>query len=158
MVDARPRVHMSFLAVLAAADIALLAWLKDKRIGSKFALPALYQPMSLIPLEIWKSAPSTTNGNEQAHRNINRDGVNLTMLGGIMRAMQYDARAMGTLELHSSQGIYSRDQTATHFRRLQRSLNRHRNYSFDIIMFLLMTPFSPRPDSCCDPGCARTRK
>ncbi|KAJ6477249.1 hypothetical protein DFH09DRAFT_1293043 [Mycena vulgaris] len=101
------------------------AWLKDKRVGSKFALPALYQPMSLIPLEIWKSAPSTTNGNEQAHRNINRDGVNLTMLGGIMRGMQYDARAMGALELHSSQGIYSRDQTATHFRRLQRSLNRH---------------------------------
>jgi hypothetical protein len=61
-----------------------LAWLKDKRIGSKFAIPALYQPASLIPLEIWKSAPSTTNGNEQAHRNINRDGVNLTMLGGIM--------------------------------------------------------------------------
>ncbi|KAJ7815996.1 hypothetical protein B0H13DRAFT_2460922 [Mycena leptocephala] len=103
------------------------AWLKDKRIGSKFAIPALYQPASLIPLEIWKSAPSTTNGNEQAHRNINRDGVNLTMLGGIMRGMQYDARAMEALELHSSQGIYSRDQTATHFRRLQRSLNRHGN-------------------------------
>ncbi|KAJ7635342.1 hypothetical protein FB45DRAFT_697507, partial [Roridomyces roridus] len=71
------------------------AWLKDKLVGSKFALPALYQPRSRIPLEIWKSAPSTTNGNEQAHRNINRDGVNLTMLGAIMRGMQYDARAMG---------------------------------------------------------------
>ncbi|KAJ7769144.1 hypothetical protein DFH07DRAFT_769047 [Mycena maculata] len=57
------------------------AWLKDKQVRSKFALPALYQPASLIPLEIWKSAPSTTNRNEQAHRNINRDGVNLTMLG-----------------------------------------------------------------------------
>ncbi|KAK7032946.1 hypothetical protein R3P38DRAFT_2773440 [Favolaschia claudopus] len=84
------------------------AWLKDKRIG-----------------KLWKSAPSTTNGNEQAHRNINRDGVNLTILGGIMRGMQYDARAMEALQLHSAQGIYIRDQTATHFRRLQRSLNRH---------------------------------
>ncbi|KAJ7788049.1 hypothetical protein B0H14DRAFT_2398806 [Mycena olivaceomarginata] len=101
------------------------AWLKDKRTGSKFALPALYQPHSLIPLEIWKSAPSTSNGNEQSHRNVNRDGVNLTMLGGIMRGMQYDARAMGALELHASQGIYARDQTATHFRRQQRSVNRH---------------------------------
>ncbi|KAJ6554288.1 hypothetical protein B0H19DRAFT_1029451 [Mycena capillaripes] len=101
------------------------AWLKDKRTGSPFALPALYQPLSRIPPEIWKSAPSTTNGNEQAHRNINRDGVNLTMLGGIMRGMQYDARAMAALDLHSSQGIYARDQTATHFRRLQRSHNRH---------------------------------
>ena len=108
-----------------AHSFSLSAWLKDKRVGSKFALPALYQPLSLIPIEIWKSAPSTTNGNEQAHRNINRDGVNLTMLGGIMRGMQYDARAMGALELHSTQGIYSRNQTATHFRRLQRSLNRH---------------------------------
>ncbi|KAJ7825992.1 hypothetical protein B0H14DRAFT_2368572, partial [Mycena olivaceomarginata] len=103
------------------------AWLKDKQVGSKFALPALYQPASFIPLEIWKSAPSTTNGNEQSHRNVNWDGVNLTMLGAIMRGMQYDARAMGALELHASQGIYSRDQTATHFRRLQHSLNRHGN-------------------------------
>ncbi|KAJ7493180.1 hypothetical protein B0H11DRAFT_2277283 [Mycena galericulata] len=100
------------------------AWLKDKISGTKFALPALYQPMSLIPLEIWKAAPSTTNGNEQAHRNINRDGVNLTILGGIMRGMQYDARAMAALSLHSSLGIYHRDQTSTHFRRFQRTLNR----------------------------------
>ncbi|KAJ7648009.1 hypothetical protein FB45DRAFT_1102588 [Roridomyces roridus] len=101
------------------------ACLKDKISGNKCALPALYQPASLIPLEIWKSAPSTTNGNEQAHRNINRDGVNLTMLGAIMRGMQYDARAIGSLELYSTKGIYSRDQISTHFRRLQRSLNRH---------------------------------
>ncbi|KAF7335198.1 hypothetical protein MSAN_02353100 [Mycena sanguinolenta] len=101
------------------------AWLKDKRTGSPFALPALYQPLSCIPLEIWKSGSSTTNGNEQSHRNINRDGVNLTLLGGVMRGMQYDARAIGAIDLYSSQGIYVRDQTATHFRRLQRSHNRH---------------------------------
>ena len=35
-------------------------------------------PTSLsYPLEIWKASPSTTNGNEQAHQNINHDGVNL---------------------------------------------------------------------------------
>jgi len=44
----------------------LIAWLKDK-INSKFVLPAIYQPYSLIPLDVWKAAPSTTNGNEQAH-------------------------------------------------------------------------------------------
>ncbi|KAJ7817391.1 hypothetical protein B0H14DRAFT_2374051 [Mycena olivaceomarginata] len=93
------------------------AWLKDKITGTKFALPALYQPMSLIPLEIWKASPSSTNGNEQSHRNVNRDGVNLTLLAGIMRGMQYDAR--------SSHGIYHRDQISTHFRRAQRSVNRH---------------------------------
>ncbi|KAJ7328383.1 hypothetical protein DFH08DRAFT_815884 [Mycena albidolilacea] len=98
------------------------AWLKDKQVGSKFVLPALYQPASLIPLEIWKSASSTTNGNEQSHRNINRDGVVEPD-----DARSNNAWAMGALELHASQGIYSRDRTATHFRRLQRSLNRHGN-------------------------------
>ncbi|KAF8187083.1 hypothetical protein K438DRAFT_1835610 [Mycena galopus ATCC 62051] len=101
------------------------AWLKDKQTGSRFTFPAIYQSASLIPLEIWKAALSTSNRNEQAHRNINCDGVNLTMLSGIMRGMQYDARVVDTLQLYSSQGIYVRDQMATHFRRLQRSLNRH---------------------------------
>ncbi|KAJ7159144.1 hypothetical protein C8R43DRAFT_882333 [Mycena crocata] len=106
----------------------------DKHVGTKSALPALYQPASLIPLELWKSTPDSSNRNEQAHRNINRDGVNLTMLGGIMRGMQYDARAMGALDLHSSQDIYVRDQTATHFRRLQRSLNQHGTLDVFILM------------------------
>jgi hypothetical protein len=29
-------------------------------------------------------------GNEQAHRNVKRDGVGLTLLGGIMRGFHYD--------------------------------------------------------------------
>ncbi|KAF8811809.1 hypothetical protein BYT27DRAFT_7208190 [Phlegmacium glaucopus] len=86
------------------------AWLKDKQTSSKFILPAIYQPYSLIPLEFWKAAPSTSNGNEQAHRSINRDGVNLTMLSGIMRGMQYDRRMMASLELHSSLGITVHNQ------------------------------------------------
>ena len=103
----------------------LAAWLNDKRVTNKFAIPALYQPASLIPLGVWRASPSTTNGNEQAHRNINRDGVNLTVLGGIMRGMQYDHRAAASLDLHATQGIYNRDQLATHFHRLGRSVNRH---------------------------------
>lgn len=100
------------------------AWLRDKRTGSKFALPALYRPYSLIPLEIWKASPSSTNGNEQSHRNINRDGVNLTLLGAIMKGMQYDARTIASMELLEAHGIYARDQEATHFRRYERALNR----------------------------------
>ncbi|KAJ7773809.1 hypothetical protein B0H16DRAFT_1450629 [Mycena metata] len=42
------------------------------------------------------------SGNEQAHCSINRDGVNL---GGIMRGMQYDARAMAALSLHSTHAL-----------------------------------------------------
>ncbi|RDB26058.1 hypothetical protein Hypma_006546 [Hypsizygus marmoreus] len=101
------------------------SWLQDKLVGTKFALPALYQPLSLIPLDIWKASPTTTNGNEQAHRNVNRDGVNLTILAGIMRGMQYDKRAMTSIQLHASTGIYVRDQFSTHFLRQGRAIKRH---------------------------------
>jgi hypothetical protein len=99
-------------------------WLKDKQVGSPFALPALYQPASKIPLDIWRASPSTSNGNEQSHRNVNRDGIKLTMLAGIMRGMHYDARAMQGLDVLQQYGIHSRDQHATHFRRAARAIGR----------------------------------
>ncbi|KAF8580502.1 hypothetical protein K439DRAFT_1265867, partial [Ramaria rubella] len=67
---------------------------KNKVSACRFALAALYQPASQIPIDIWKVSPSTSNGNEQAHCSINRDSVKLTMLAGIMHGMQYDSRAM----------------------------------------------------------------
>ncbi|KAF8997410.1 hypothetical protein BDQ17DRAFT_1429090 [Cyathus striatus] len=99
------------------------AWLKDKK-KAKFVIPAIYQPASLIPLEIWQASASSTNGNEQAHRNINHDGINLTLLGGIMRGMQYDFYVHSSINLHSSQGIYMRDQLATEFHRSNTSVSR----------------------------------
>ncbi len=88
-------------------------------------LAAIYQPESLIPYLIWKSAPSSSNGNEQSHRNVNRDGVGLTILAGIMRGMQFDARLEAGRKLFKTQGIYSRDQMATHFRRSEKAFNRN---------------------------------
>ncbi|KAF8573359.1 hypothetical protein K439DRAFT_1625131 [Ramaria rubella] len=49
-----------------AADL-----LKDKEAASGFSLAAIYQPVSKIPLDVWKASLSTSNGNEQAHRKIN---------------------------------------------------------------------------------------
>ncbi|KAG1866177.1 hypothetical protein F4604DRAFT_1779145, partial [Suillus subluteus] len=46
------------------------AWLKDKVETNKFILPALYRPTSFITEDIWRACPATTNGNEQAHRNV----------------------------------------------------------------------------------------
>jgi len=118
------------MVVFLKSDIIVSkAWLNDK-IKNKFVIPAIYQPLSLIPIEVWKAGPQTTNGNEQAHRNINRDGVNLTLLGGIMRGLQYDQRAMDALSLHDIHGIISRDQEATHFRRLERSVQRRGGFYF----------------------------
>jgi len=62
------------------------------------------------------------SGNEQAHRSINRDGIDLTLLGGVMRGMQYDFRVMSSLSLQQSHGIYGRDQEATDYRRAQMSI------------------------------------
>ncbi|KAG0704065.1 hypothetical protein DFH29DRAFT_997951 [Suillus ampliporus] len=100
------------------------AWLKDKE-TAKFVLPAIYRPMSLIPLYIWKASPSTMNGNEQAHRNVNRDGINLTLLAGIMRGYQYDVRAMSSIDLHITHGINTRDREATHVHRAKRAVDHH---------------------------------
>lgn len=41
-----------------------------------------------------------------------------------MRGMQYDNRAMATLDLYSSVGIFPRDQTTTHYRRVASSIYR----------------------------------
>ncbi|GJJ11594.1 hypothetical protein Clacol_005829 [Clathrus columnatus] len=48
-----------------------LDWLGDKESNDAFTLAAIYQPLSKILSKVWKAAPLTSNGNEQAHRNIN---------------------------------------------------------------------------------------
>jgi len=62
--------------------IFISAWLKDK-VDIKFVIAALYWPESKIPLEMWNAAPSTSNRNEQAHRNANQDGIKLTLLAAL---------------------------------------------------------------------------
>ncbi|KAF8994773.1 hypothetical protein BDQ17DRAFT_1251365, partial [Cyathus striatus] len=99
------------------------AWLNDK-LKTKFVIPAINQKQSLIPLRVWQSSPSSTNGNEQSHRDINRDGINLTMLGGIMHGMQYDFRIHSSVALLLTQGINMRDQFSTDFYRSERSVTR----------------------------------
>ncbi|KAG6374217.1 hypothetical protein JVT61DRAFT_4875 [Boletus reticuloceps] len=100
------------------------AWLKDKVDSTPFALPGLYQPASFIPLAIWKACPSTTNGNEQAHRNAYREGINLTLLAGIMKGSKYDQTAMVSIDVHSAFGINTRDAEATHAFRAARAVSR----------------------------------
>ncbi|KAF8128147.1 hypothetical protein EV363DRAFT_1297817 [Boletus edulis] len=109
------------------------AWLKEKIVDTKFALPALYYPESLMPLEFWQACPTTTNGNEQAHRSINRDGTNLTLLAGIMRGQEYDERAATSINVHMEYGINSRDQPSTHNFRALRSVSRHAYRTVNIL-------------------------
>ena len=84
----------------------------------------MYRPLSLIPEDIWKATPATSNGNEQAHRDVNRDGTKLSLLGGVMRGREYDHRAIISHELQDNERIYVRDQLSTDFRRQSRAINR----------------------------------
>ncbi|KAF8479881.1 hypothetical protein JB92DRAFT_2767137, partial [Gautieria morchelliformis] len=90
-------------------------WLEDKTVSSPFVIPAIYQPASKIPLAIWQASPSTSNGNEQAHRNVNRDGTHLTLLAAIMCGLQYDEHAVAALQLMDTVGIHPRDQLPTEY-------------------------------------------
>ncbi|KAF9231054.1 hypothetical protein BU15DRAFT_29339, partial [Melanogaster broomeanus] len=112
------------LEIIRAGGKKAKAWLKDKIDGTKFALPALYFPKSLMPADFWKACPTTTNGNEQAHRSINRDGVHLTLLGGVMRGQDYDERAASSIDIHQTYGINTRDRGSTHTRRASRAVSR----------------------------------
>ncbi|KAG1862305.1 hypothetical protein F4604DRAFT_1657854 [Suillus subluteus] len=121
--EEHPDIQRTFNTIRCGGPKAA-AWLKDKLEGTKFALPALYQPMSLIPLALWKASPSTTNGNEQAHRNAYREGVHLTLLAGIMKGMKFDQGATSSMNVHATFGISTRDQEATQVYRATRCIVR----------------------------------
>ncbi|KAG1824491.1 uncharacterized protein BJ212DRAFT_1260957, partial [Suillus subaureus] len=78
------------LGVIRGGSQKAEAWLKDKLQTNKFTLLTLYHPVSFIPKDIWHVCPTTTNGNKQAHHNINHDGVHLMLLGGSMRGQAFD--------------------------------------------------------------------
>ncbi|KIJ51984.1 hypothetical protein M422DRAFT_243559 [Sphaerobolus stellatus SS14] len=59
-------------------------WFKDKEAADGWALAAIYCPKSKIPIHVWKAAPSTSNGIEQAHRNINWEGTKLATVAAIL--------------------------------------------------------------------------
>ncbi|KAG1851107.1 hypothetical protein F4604DRAFT_1629461, partial [Suillus subluteus] len=53
---------------------------------------ASYANSTPMIIFVWRACPATTNGNAQAHHNVNCDGVNLTLLGSITRGRAFDDR------------------------------------------------------------------
>ncbi|KIJ40814.1 hypothetical protein M422DRAFT_256248 [Sphaerobolus stellatus SS14] len=74
--------------------------------------------------------PQTSNGNEQAHQDINRAGVKLSLLAGTMTRHEHNALAMTSMDLSEEHGVQMNDQLSTHFRRALRSLNRSEAYEY----------------------------
>ncbi|KIJ40774.1 hypothetical protein M422DRAFT_256193 [Sphaerobolus stellatus SS14] len=124
-VDALPvHVYEKILHIIHNSGKKGKDWLKDKEAGEGWPMAAIYWGKSFMPLSVWKAAPSTSNGNEQAHRNINRDGIKLSILAGTMKGYHLDSRAMSMLEVEELLGIDTNDPAATHFRRSRRALHR----------------------------------
>ncbi|KAK7014634.1 hypothetical protein R3P38DRAFT_3205548 [Favolaschia claudopus] len=73
-------------------------WVKDKR-STHFAFEALCWEKSFIPRTVWMAGESNTNLIETVHRDVNREGVQCTLLGGPERA--------GVHEVYGVQPTYS---------------------------------------------------
>lgn len=116
--------HLRFFAI---------DWLHDKEVSAPFALPALYQPRSHIPLERWLAARSTTNGIEQTHHQYNIDGVGLTLLSSIMHGYQYDARALSRQDLSLSALILPTSLSSNHLNRAQTALRRQGQFELVLL-------------------------
>lgn len=78
-----------------------------------------------MPAEFWQACSRTSNGNEQAHRSINRDGTGLTLLAGVMLGQEYDERTFQSITIFDSYGINTRYQASTYYFRASRSISQH---------------------------------
>ncbi|KAJ6578477.1 hypothetical protein B0H19DRAFT_1020702 [Mycena capillaripes] len=79
-------------------------WVKDKE-TSRFAFPGLCWEKSLLPLAIWKAGERTSNLVESVHRDVNRDGVHCTLLGGLTKGRSFDKMKLKTIEAFEKYGI-----------------------------------------------------
>lgn len=71
-------------------------WVRDKK-TSKFAFAALCQEKSYIPLIVWKAGEAHSNLIETVHRDVNREGVHCTVVGGLLRGQAFDVLKAETL-------------------------------------------------------------
>ncbi|KAJ6467649.1 hypothetical protein C8R47DRAFT_1303282 [Mycena vitilis] len=79
-------------------------WLNDK-ISSKFFFPGICWELSFIPIEIWNAGDSHSNLIESVHRDVNREGVHCTLLGGLKKGQFFDNVKMNALITQESYGI-----------------------------------------------------
>ncbi|KAJ6456641.1 hypothetical protein C8R47DRAFT_1165259 [Mycena vitilis] len=79
-------------------------WVKDKQ-STHFAFAAICWERSFIPKVVWMAGDSNTNLIESVHRDVNREGVHCTLLGGLQKGQSFDALKMRTLEITETYGI-----------------------------------------------------
>ncbi|KAJ6580121.1 hypothetical protein DFH09DRAFT_1029996 [Mycena vulgaris] len=79
-------------------------WVNDKQ-SSKFFFPGICWEQSFIPLDIWNAGDPNSNLIESVHRDVNREGIHCTLLGGLKKGQLFDALKMKTLTTYENYGI-----------------------------------------------------
>ncbi|KAJ3839118.1 hypothetical protein F5878DRAFT_617485 [Lentinula raphanica] len=79
-------------------------WVADKE-HSKFAFPAICWERSYIPLEIWQARRRESNVVEIVHANVNLEGTQCTLVGGVMKGKHFDLMKQRALESREHLGI-----------------------------------------------------
>ncbi|KAJ7638020.1 hypothetical protein DFH06DRAFT_1002115 [Mycena polygramma] len=82
-------------------------WVHDKE-SCKFAFPGICWERSFIPLPVWEAGDPHTNLIETVHRDVNREGVHCTLVGGLQRGQDYDDMQRATLIVSSNRCIRPR--------------------------------------------------
>ncbi|KAJ6476572.1 hypothetical protein DFH09DRAFT_1342455 [Mycena vulgaris] len=90
-----------------------------------FIFPTLCWEKSFIPLPIWQAGEAHSNLIETVHRDINREGVHCTLLGGLIKGQQFDVQKMRTLETWETLGIRPTNQPTCNTVNAVKNLKRH---------------------------------
>lgn len=85
---------------------------------------------SRIPKAIWLTTPSSTNIGEAAHRDIQREGVKLTLLGAILRGNAHDRNVRRSREAFEQTRVEPRYTVSSTFTLLARNDQRKRMQLF----------------------------
>ncbi|KAJ7657652.1 hypothetical protein DFH06DRAFT_1472990 [Mycena polygramma] len=83
---------------------AAIDWVNDK-LSSKFVFPGICWERSHIPLVVWQAGERHSNLIESVHRDVNREGVHCTLLGGVIKGQRFDALKMKALQDYENLGI-----------------------------------------------------
>ncbi|KAJ7149249.1 hypothetical protein C8R43DRAFT_888121 [Mycena crocata] len=79
-------------------------WVNNKE-SCKFFFAGICWERSFIPLDIWNAGDANSNLIESVHRDVNREGVHCTLLGGLKKGQLFDALKMKTVLTYESFGI-----------------------------------------------------
>lgn len=82
-------------------------WVHDK-VRSQFAFQAICWERSHIPEDVWRAGDATSNVVESVHSDVNREGVQCTLVGGVQKGQLFDSLKMNTLDVSHGDPFPSR--------------------------------------------------